>query len=1126
MSDNVINKINIGGSTYDIIGVPDGGTVGQVLTKNSETDYDVSWEDAEGGGITPITYSELVDLRDNGELIPGMQYRITDYTCTTSQINTQSAGHVFDIIVTADDTSTLNENARAAHHSGDTYFQNCNLEAWELKYSLDNDTSRFAWASDEDKEIITPTPDSYIEIQDTETTYDFYFRKVTTTEMSGNRVEVWLYYCEDKDWYAITLPNPSQGDTTYTFWGDIDDPDDTDDFEITNLYTQTTTTIIPKGTGVIYYMKDEWNNEAPYDFKNIQYKRYAVNASYDSSSIYNGLVYVGYDANNNAKGASTSSTSNINNVQPYYYIPNYNNCLSNIEINYNNYKWVYTTNGCYISDDDGGSIEYYDMSATPKTFTFVPEQVEPARKGNTRGENDSESETVTISDIVRDNIIKPYIVDGKMVLNNIVSFSKSYMYESSGGNLAKGGAKFPEDDYNNAQASTCFGNTFGYDCHDCTIGGFYNKIGNNCYDIILSDQSKDNTIQNNCYNITINRESEQNSFDINCSGIVLNNSSGNTFGLENRNIKLNNCVCNTFGKNCEDIFSYENDVSGNNHNTIGDNGYRIYFYTSWNEHNTIGDNCREIMFSSDSDSGNYSGDHNSHNILGDYCSGTFYGGCKGNIIGSGRGNGSNYYEYNIFILYYGCENNIIGNSCNIRLGIYSSNNYIGNNVCISDCGNYCIGNSIGNNSVIYFGDYCKNNSIDNNNNYLTLNNYCENIHIFDGVSYCTITGGTNNSKVQNAQVLSGTSGTSYDNLLTITFEANKNYTQIAGLVNGTTLRIWIAEDTVTGPSTATNNHIAVFNGTTGKIIKDSGITISDLSPDLCTSTTYSALKTLRDGGNLVPGMQYRITDYECTTSQKDTQATNHAFDIIVTADDASHLNENARACHHTGDTYFQNCNLDAWELKYCLDNDTNRFDWACKNGDISRNSYIECDIYDSPYRFYFSKITTAKINNTQSTVWLYYVDKIDCEYCAVTYPNPSIGDTIYICTTGETGLINPYLEFETYEITNINTNTVTSGKGIIYYMKDEWNNECSYDFKNIQFKRYEVTNIPTSYTNYYNPFGSGFVYNSDVNSYDGSVYYFGIKYNLYNKGDLTKEYGFYKVIETPRNFDIDFSNFK
>jgi hypothetical protein len=28
-----------------------------------------------------------------------------------------------------------------------------------------------------------------------------------------------------------------------------------------------------------------------------------------------------------------------------------------------------------------------------------------------------------------------------------------------------------------------------------------------------------------------------------------------------------------------------------------------------------------------------------------------------------------------------------------------------------------------------------------------------------------------------------------------------------------------------------------------------------------------------------------------------------------------------------------------------------------------------------------------------------------------------------------------------------------AGKGVIYWMKDEWNNECPYDFKNIQFKR-------------------------------------------------------------------------
>ena len=75
-----------------------------------------------------------------------MQYRITDYQCTTVTSNTKSAGHQFDIIVTADDESTLNEVARAAKHDSDTYFANNDLSVWQIWYCLDNDTTRFEWA--------------------------------------------------------------------------------------------------------------------------------------------------------------------------------------------------------------------------------------------------------------------------------------------------------------------------------------------------------------------------------------------------------------------------------------------------------------------------------------------------------------------------------------------------------------------------------------------------------------------------------------------------------------------------------------------------------------------------------------------------------------------------------------------------------------------------------------------------------------------------------------------------------------------------------------------------------------------------------------------------------------------
>ena len=153
-----------------------------------------------------------------------------------------------------------------------------------------------------------------------------------------------------------------------------------------------------------------------------------------------------------------------------------------------------------------------------------------------------------------------------------------------------------------------------------------------------------------------------------------------------------------------------------------------------------------------------------------------------------------------------------------------------------------------------------------------------------------------------------------------------------------------------------------------------------------TKITWADLKAKRDVGELIPGVQYRITDYQCTTVQVDTQSAGHQFDIIVTADSNNKLNEVARTIRHEGDenlpdatstttdsvtiktAYFANSKLEAWKIWYCLDNDTSRFAWA----------------------------------------------------------------------------------------------DATNGKGVIYRMIDEWNNDCPYDFKNIQFKRYKITKAKQS----------------------------------------------------------------
>lgn len=107
--------------------------------------YEVT-ADAAGGGVVETTWADLKALRDGGALTPGSFYRITDYQCTTTQSNTSSAGHLFDIIVLALENNKLCEEAWAAHHTGDTYFANNSLSAWKVWYSLDNDTAKYGWA--------------------------------------------------------------------------------------------------------------------------------------------------------------------------------------------------------------------------------------------------------------------------------------------------------------------------------------------------------------------------------------------------------------------------------------------------------------------------------------------------------------------------------------------------------------------------------------------------------------------------------------------------------------------------------------------------------------------------------------------------------------------------------------------------------------------------------------------------------------------------------------------------------------------------------------------------------------------------------------------------------------------
>ena len=167
-------------------------------------------------GVTSTTWQELKDKRDAGKLTPGALYRITDYNCTTTQQDTQSAGHQFDIVLLALSEDKLAEEGWAMMNENDTYFANSNLSAWKVWYCLDNDKSRFAWADTTNgKGVIYRMIDEF----NNDIKYDFkniqFKRKLTDGSYDANGTETWCYtlnvwyndMCQDASIVGNTLPN-------------------------------------------------------------------------------------------------------------------------------------------------------------------------------------------------------------------------------------------------------------------------------------------------------------------------------------------------------------------------------------------------------------------------------------------------------------------------------------------------------------------------------------------------------------------------------------------------------------------------------------------------------------------------------------------------------------------------------------------------------------------------------------------------------------------------------------------------------------------------------------------------------------------------------------------------------
>ena len=445
------------------------------------------------------TYNELKRLRHNNQLTPSTFYRITDYITTTSQENTSSAGHPFDVIVLALSDSTLSEQAYAVHSDRDVdgYFANSNLAAWKIWYCLDNDTTRFAWAGATKKTIHfnfmyagqygTFRIDDSLVKEEGDTTY--YGYKYIGGNISGPQIF-------DKNtilWYPEKFPELSTERTSHIFYEFIDGVKR--EREIPSSFFESD---VEQGKGVIYRMIDEWGNDCPYDFKNIVFTRYELIAP-DEYEVVDDKDWCGQLTKNIRAMFDTGVAS---------------------------YKWSGIVLGDKYWEDDGNSI-YSQSTAERKNFyTF------------------SDITNYEANDTTVDASLSSNCYSNKMGVNkegNVMKLPNNVFFGKFCHNN-----KLGEDCYFNSFGDICSNNSFGNTCYFNSFGDICsnNSFGNECYINNFGDACEYNSFGCKCGCNSLGSSCSQNKFDT---------STGyNSFGYSCYKNKFGyDCCENSFGESCE-----------------------------------------------------------------------------------------------------------------------------------------------------------------------------------------------------------------------------------------------------------------------------------------------------------------------------------------------------------------------------------------------------------------------------------------------------------------------------------------------------------------------------------------------------------------------------------------------
>jgi len=238
------------------------------------------------------------------------------------------------------------------------------------------------------------------------------------------------------------------------------------------------------GKGVIYFLKDEWSNECPYDFKNIQFARTAGGIVPQTDNYFT-FTWVNEDDQVEDLSLIGNTIQNDEGMYNGVFNNKINNCSGNA------YPYVESifalSNNIFINEFSYDSGFFYGCYS------------------NTLG---IDCHSNTFSNQCYYNTLGNKCTSNTFINNCYYNTFGNYCNSNTFGNYC----------YSNTFGNSCNSNTFGNSCIYNTFGNscIYNTFGNKCYY---------NTFGNYCYSNTFGNYCYSNNFGNNCNS---NTFAGNT----------------------------------------------------------------------------------------------------------------------------------------------------------------------------------------------------------------------------------------------------------------------------------------------------------------------------------------------------------------------------------------------------------------------------------------------------------------------------------------------------------------------------------------------------------------------------------------------------------------------